>query len=184
MWFNVYDFIETAAAQWRDEGVASKFRNDINHVLERCLAGYRFVGTQITKLTDDVQIDAIEAAQADATTVPPAREHLVRAATLLNDRHNPDYANSIKESIAAVEAAARFVAGNQKATLGDALKKIPGLHPALRDGWLKMYGYTSDADGIRHAATDEITVDGDHALYFLVTCSAFVSLLLAKAPPP
>lgn len=183
-WYDVYSFLERVATAWPEPARATRFRRLVNDLLAAQLCGYRFVGNDIIQLTDENEIAAITQAQADAVAVPPAREHLSRAVTLLNDRQNPDYANSIKESIAAVEASARFVTGNPKATLGDALKKIDGLHPALRKGWLALYGYTSDAGGIRHAAEDEITSDVDHALYFLVTCSAFVSLLLAKSATP
>jgi hypothetical protein len=183
-WYDVYSLLEIAARAWWHAPTAQDFRLNVNAVLTAHLCGYRFVGADVMRLTDEEQIGAITSAQQDAGAVPPAREHLAKAASLLNDRVNPDYANSIKESIAAVEATARFVTGKPTATLGDALKKIGGLHPALRDGWLKLYGYTSDAGGIRHAAKDEIAGDADHALYFLVTCSAFVSLLLATVQAP
>lgn len=32
------------------------------------------------------------------------------------------------------------------------------MHPALEQAILKLYGYTSDAGGIRHALTEESTV--------------------------
>ncbi len=50
--------------------------------------------------------------------------HLQRGLELYADRESPDYRNSIKESISAVESMARIVAENPKATLGDALKTI------------------------------------------------------------
>ena len=56
---------------------------------------------------------------------------------------------------------ARIVSEKPKATLSDALKAIEKnglLHEALKDGFIKLYGYTSDADGIRHAMLDEPTL--------------------------
>jgi len=44
-----------------------------------------------------------------------------------------------------------------------------------------MYGYTSDADGIRHKLLDEATIDFEDAKFMLVSCSAFVNLLRARA---
>ena len=103
----------------------------------------------------------------------------------MSDRTSPDYRNSIKESISAVEAACQIITGDQKATLGQAVKKLEGsgveLHPAFRDALSKMYGYTNDASGIRHALLDESTLDADDARFMLVTCSAFVNYLKAKA---
>jgi len=102
----------------------------------------------------------------------------------LSDRKNPDYRNSIKESISAVEAMAVIISGRSGATLGDALKVIKdtiGLHSALEKGFLAIYGYTSDADGIRHAMLSESKCDFEDAKYMLVSCSAFVNYLKMKA---
>lgn len=41
-----------------------------------------------------------------------------------------------------------------------------------------MFGYTSDADGIRHGGEGEpVDLDPAFAKYMLVTCSAFVNYL-------
>jgi hypothetical protein len=41
-----------------------------------------------------------------------------------------------------------------------------------------MFGYTSDASGIRHAGSGEpVELDYAFAKYMLVTCSAFVNYL-------
>ncbi len=106
--------------------------------------------------------------------------HIDRALALYADRENPDFRNSIKESISAVEGIARVVSGNDKATLGDALKAIEKngqLHTALKEGFLKLYGYTSNEQGIRHAMLDEPNLTQADARYFLVSCSAFVNYL-------
>jgi hypothetical protein len=44
-----------------------------------------------------------------------------------------------------------------------------------------MYGYTSDAEGIRHALMDEPTLESEDAKFMLVSCSAFVNYLRSKA---
>jgi len=61
------------------------------------------------------------------------------------------------------------------------LKKAIPIHPALEQGFLKIYGYTSDGDGIRHALTDEPNLDQEDALFMLVASSAFVNYLVVKA---
>ena len=108
--------------------------------------------------------------------------HLGRAMELLSDRTNPDYRNSIKESISAVESLAQVITGQPKATLGDALKvlkKGERLHPALSDGFSKLYGYTSDEDGVRHAMLEEPTLTVADAKYFLLACTSFINYLKA-----
>ena len=54
------------------------------------------------------------------------------------------------------------------------------LHSAFRGALEKMYGYTSDARGIRHALREEPTLDSDDARFMLVSCSAFVNYLKTK----
>jgi hypothetical protein len=43
-----------------------------------------------------------------------------------------------------------------------------------------MYGYTSDADGIRHALLDQPSLSFEDAKFMLVSCSAFANYLVAK----
>jgi hypothetical protein len=180
-WYRVYDFIEFIVEQRAITGLVSH----CNSILEREGAGYRFIGEVLSPITSDAEIQAIEAATSNADAYQPTSDHLKTALQLLSDRTSPDYRNSIKESISAVEAACRIITGDPKATLGHAVKKLEDsgveLHPAFRDALSKMYGYTSDADGIRHALLEESTLDADDARFMLVMCSAFVNYLKAKA---
>ncbi|MEN9848738.1 MAG: hypothetical protein RL368_1478 [Pseudomonadota bacterium] len=83
-----------------------------------------------------------------------------------------------------MEALAKIITKNEKATLGEALKKMEVTHKiptVLKEAFNKLYGYTSDQGGIRHALTEtsvEITLT--EARFMLVTCSAFVNYLLSK----
>ena len=43
-----------------------------------------------------------------------------------------------------------------------------------------LYGYTSDADGIRHAMLDEPSLSFTDAKFMLVVCTAFVNYLTGK----
>ena len=136
------------------------------------------VGQEITEITDQNQIAAIQ--KALEIPLPAVRAHLNAALSMLSDKKKPDYRNSIKESISAVEAACREVAKEPKATLGDALKRITGLHPALQKAFSSLYGYTNDASGIRHALLEEANLTKDDASFMLVACSAFVGFLYEK----
>ena len=51
-------------------------------------------------------------------------KHLKRALELYTDREAPDYRNSIKESISAVESMVRTITSEPKASLSKALKVI------------------------------------------------------------
>jgi len=175
-WFDVYDFIEFAASQYSVVAI------EINAILERELAGYRLIGGVIAPIVDAVEVSSVEAA-ISARHDTLAHEHIKRALELLSDKKTPDYRNSIKESISAVECIARHISQNDKATLGDALKiieKRDGMHPALKDSFIKLYGYTSDSNGIRHSLLEQTNLSQADAIYFLVSCSAFVNLLRIK----
>lgn len=110
------------------------------------------------------------------------RIHIETALHCLSDKTNPDYRNSIKESISAVESACILIDGNKTATITSALAKLPQIHPALSKAFSAMYGYTSDAGGIRHALLEEESLTYDDARFMLVACSAFANYLIVKAP--
>ena len=176
-WYQVYNFLEFVVSDRKH--FTPELTEYFNMILERELSGYRFVNERLTDITSQEEIKMIEEAVRDLD-VAGVSAHLDRALALYADRDNPDFRNSIKESISAVEAIARVVSGSDRATLGDALKAIEKngqLHPALKEGFLKLYGYTSDEDGIRHAMLAEPNLTAADARYFLVSCSAFVNYL-------
>jgi hypothetical protein len=90
----------------------------------------------------------------------------------------------VRESIHAVEAVAVRLAPDTS-TLGAALKvleKRDHLHGGLKSAFEKLYGYSSDEAGVRHALvfSDEAKVDEADALFMLGACASFVSYLLAR----
>lgn len=111
-----------------------------------------------------------------------ARQHLIDSATFLNQGH---WANSIKESISAVESVARGIAPGTR-NLGSALNQLGhrGMleHPSLRNGLEKLYEYTNEEGGIRHARLNEDAgnVGQDEAVFMLGACASFASYLWRK----
>jgi hypothetical protein len=154
-------------------------------MLEREMSGYRFVGTQLVPITAPEELGAVQRAAGLPDTLKPIRVHVETAIDLFSDPKSPDYRNSIKESISAVEAMCKIITGQDDAALGQALNKLQekgiALHSALKKSFSSLYGYTSDAEGIRHALLEESTLDFDDAKFMLVSCSAFVNYLAAKA---
>lgn len=156
----------------------------INLILEEEKSGYRFINDKFVNIVNDTELQAID----DAINTPyySVNQHIQKALALYSDRKHPDYENSIKESISAVEAMCCIIAGlkGSTATLGTALKKLEEngviIHGALRDAFSKMYGYTSDADGIRHGGIDFKNSPSEDAKYMLISCSAFVNYLIEK----
>ncbi len=108
--------------------------------------------------------------------------HLRKASDCINQG---DWAESIKESIHAVESVARIIDPNASQTLRPTLLSIEKhgeLHPALKDAFIKLYGYASDEQGIRHALLngDGANVGMDEALFMLGACASFASYLWRK----
>lgn len=170
-WNEVYDFIEFISLNDSFEERCSEFRRCCNFILERELSAYRFTGKQLTQVTDSIELKGIEA----ALELPfnKASYHLKQAITHFSNRQSPDYRNSIKESISAVEQICRELTG--ESTLDKALKKLNGKVPIneqLKQGLEKIYHYTNGPDGIRHALMDDPNVG----------FTAFANYIASKVP--
>ena len=109
--------------------------------------------------------------------------HLREAAEHINIGQ---YADSVKDSILAVESVARKIDPQASSTLTPALRSLEkaGIltHPALKSGFEKLYGYASDKEGIRHAIVfkKDADVGQDEALYMFGSCASFAAYLVHK----
>lgn len=204
-WFETYDIIEyflqaVESVSNRDfgynyiinntYGVITKdkfftlFSKAVNSILEEEKSGYRLLNNEFRLITSDEEIASLT--QSTANPFEAVRTHMQKALALYSDRQHPDYENSIKESISAVEALCSIITGETgaQATLGKTIKKLTGngitIHKSMEIGFDKLYGYTSDAGGIRHGSIDFTNAPSEDALYMLISCSAFVNYLTAK----
>ncbi len=190
-WFRIYDFIENISLYQKIENeenpdgsiiyVIDKFNNRLNEEL----SAYRIVNWQVTLISDEIEIQSIEEAINDTDKFSGVSEHLNSALKFLSDRENPDYRNSIKESISAVESICRIITG--ESTLGKALKKLESsgieIHQQLKNAFEKLYLFTNDKKtGIRHALIEEgYSPTFDEAKFMIVSCSAFINYLKSKS---
>jgi hypothetical protein len=180
-WHRVYSFLEFVLSDV-DQSIATRLSSDFNAVLEREGSGFRVVDGYVCPITSAEEMGAVEEALAAGSAYAGVSEHLSAAVRMLSDKQNPDYRNSIKESISAVESIARHVTGDSSATLGQAIKVLERkhqLHQGLKTAFSALYGYTNDADGIRHSLMDDgKTLTSADARFMLITCSAFVSFVI------
>jgi hypothetical protein len=180
-WFLWYDFIECFLSLLSPQ-VSTKAQKMLNGVFEEEKSGYRIINKLVTAITNIQELTTIET--AIETPYVSVSTHISKALTLYSQRDNPDYENSIKESILAIEAICCIITNDNKATLGDALSRLKEsgvyIHSALIQAWSKLYGYTSDENGIRHAGIDFKGVNSEDAKYMLISCSAFVNYLIEK----
>jgi len=181
-WNEVYDFIEFIANNDFYYGTNQRVRNYCNTILERELSAYRFVNNRIVEITSNEEIKEIECAIKKSPNA--IKIHLNKSLKFLSDKKKPDYGNSIKESISAVESICRHITKKHKATLGDAIKELKKhiyIHSALEKSFYSIYGYTSDEDGIRHAIMNEKDISLEDARFMLVSCSTFINYLTIKS---
>jgi hypothetical protein len=179
-WNKIYDFIEFIAKKFPDDD----FNSLCNSILERENAAYRLIGKNIVEITSDEEIKEIEET-LKACSLLSVKRHITKALTLLSNREHPDYYNSIKESISAVEALLREITGQN--SFNDALLEIKKqqkivIHPALEEAFKKLYGYTSNAGGIRHSflSSKKSDVFFEEAKFMLVACCAFINYINCK----
>ncbi len=190
-WYGVYDFVEFVVDNHQNilkqpAYNREKFEKIFNVIFEREISGYRFISGVLAPISNPAETTEIAGAieMTSRIGLDGAHHHLQAALSLLAKKPEPDYRNSIKESISAVESIAKVFGKENSKGLSDALDELSkktNLHGALRAGFNNLYGYTSDEDGIRHAILDEPNIGFDEAKYMVVSCSAFVNYLIAKA---
>ena len=182
-WYEKYNFIEFIL-NLRYSSLPTDIVNSFNNVLKKEMAGYRIINKQITQITNEEEILEIEEAISYSDKWKNVNTHLKTALSLLSNRENPDFRNSIKESISAVESFCIIITDDQNATLGKALAKIEEkykIHKSLKKAFSAIYGYTSDSGGIRHSLLeDDIEVTMEDAKFMLVSCSSFINYLKVK----
>lgn len=182
-WYIIFDFIERYLYVSKED-TATKMGNEFNHILEDEVSAYRVLNRLVVPITNEAELAVIsEAGQSPYDSV---NAHIAKALSLFSDRKNPDYENSIKESISAVESICCIITGESgsQATLGKTLKKLKDngihIHKAMESAFSSLYGYTSGEDGIRHGGIDFINVPPEDAKFMLISCSAFVNYLIEK----
>lgn len=183
IWFRLYDFIEKYLNN-KDQEIAKRMTKEFNRILEEEVAPYRVLNGMVVPIVREEELESLrEVMNFDYNSVSI---HIRKALLLYSDRQKPDYENSVKESISAVEAMCNIITGmnGANATLGNAIKKLKEagiyIHPAMENAFRQLYGYTSDLGGIRHGSIEFVGVPGEDAKYMLISCSAFVNYLMEK----
>jgi hypothetical protein len=159
------------------------FSEDIEVRLILAGAAYCVYEATIFPIGSDQELSTIKQAFADvaASEFHGARAHLRKAAEELTAGQ---YADSVRESIHAVESVAKIL--EPTADLSKALAKLErsgSIHGGMKAAFLSLYGYTSNEQGIRHALLEAgaPAVDETDALFMIGACAAFVSYMINKA---
>lgn len=169
-WFRVYELIEMVCERLEKPGGMSgfgmnrqklaEFTNKLNEAFRRKGVGWQLLDGQIEIRGEESFEKSVRTAIAvtGETGRSVAQRELHEALHDLSKRPTPDITGAIQHGMAALECIARDVAGDQNATLGDLIKRNPGLLPAPLDkGIEKIWGYASDqARHIREGKTPDI----------------------------
>ncbi len=191
VWHKVYEFFEFIFhnIQERDnfnylyeyEG----FEEYVNNKLKDYNSAYTLTGNKFIPVTNQAEVDEIKETQylAKEYGLSGIQEHLNASLDLISRKPLPDLRNSIKESISMVEVISRIIEPKEN-TLGKALNKLDKnekINANLKAGFEKLYVYTNDKNGIRHALMHEESIEIEDAKFFLISCSAFTNYLIEKA---
>ncbi len=175
----IFSFLEAILKWYKDKYYDNSMYTIFNNLFEKECVGYRFIDGKITDIIDEEEIQEIE--QALDSSYSACRKSITKALNLLYNREKPDYSNSVKESISAIESMCNIILGTQKSTLGEALNKLEKnglvIHEAMKKAFSSLYGYTSDKSGIRHNNGLDENTTFEEAKYMLVVCSAFLNYL-------
>ena len=183
------EFLDIVQIVINDEAISVDSVNHIAESFERCAAAYWLdtsshpfrVSPRSSKEQGEATRQAIETIRESG--MEGATTHLRQAAACINERR---FADSVKESIHAVESVACIIDNKASKTLTPALDSLEkaGLlnHPALKQGFAKLYGYASDEQGIRHALLEKGApdVDVDEAVFMFGACASFAAYLVNK----
>lgn len=165
-------------ARYMEDSEVDRF---IDAVLTQERSAYRFIDQSIVPLASpeegETVLNAINAAAQAGLS--GAKAHLLNASSNLTAGK---YADSVRESIHAVEAVMfnkTGVTGSFTAALKEYAKANP-MHIAFSEALVKLYGYTSNEQGVRHSLFDKGDADVTErdALFMFGTCAAFVTYLL------
>lgn len=164
------------------------FATEMRHTFKRCQLAYMVVDgdmptiipaatpTEGQAIKDAMQTLAVSGLNGSLSHLKQSAAHINKGA----------WAASVRDSIHAVESVVRQVAPEKANTLASALRALEkkwALHPALKDGINKLYGYTSNEPGIRHPLldSDNANVTKDEAVFMLGACASFASYLWRKS---
>ncbi|WP_316828597.1 AbiJ-NTD4 domain-containing protein [Pedobacter miscanthi] len=184
LWYEIFDFIEYLTTLHSSLKNPETFSIQVNAAFNKNNAAYRLINGQIVPVTLETEVESINEAMLASAKFPAVNTHLGQSLAMLSDRARPDYRNSIKESVSAIESYCGAVLGEQKGTLGKLLAILErncGLHPSLKESISKLYGFASDAGGIRHALQQDSEEFGpEDAKFILVFSTAFINYLDKK----
>lgn len=149
-WYKVYDLIEIVLNHIRDNWdceIFDSFEGELNDFFIEKGIGWKVVGGLIEYRGPESFETVIRNAKATAQENghKTASNEIHQAINDLSRKPNPDPTGAIQHAMAALECVARQLTGDQKATLGDIVKRNQLAIPTpLDQAVTKAWGYASE----------------------------------------
>ena len=165
---------KTIEAFWRDCGGTWAERRDL---VSGIYADLIFeIGRKVRGKRDPRNWGAANAALSDALS--PVRIQWLKAKNFIFEAQ-PDYENSIKESVNSIESCLMILLNEPKRTLGQ-LVKDPRIDPDISKIIGKAYGLCSNKDFVRHGGTSNQPIGQHEAEFFLNLAATAIIYIKAK----
>lgn len=176
------------------EDVQSYISNELERIFLEEHLSYSFIQGEVRlrgRSHTRKQISRAEPTLGDPR-LNSARQHYAKALNYFEHPSKPDFENSVKEAVCAVEAASRHLFPQTKAkTLGEVINRIKGtqegqLPKPLADTITGLYAYRNAGDGISHGGSDGGKATQQIAEYALAIAASQIILLheVASAAEP
>jgi hypothetical protein len=140
-WFKFYDFVEeiygNLASVYAEDAQerSAYFQNALNEFFVDEGIGWQMTdGEIVTRGTETFEANvhgAVEALEASGRAT--ARDEIHEALIDLSRRPEADLTGAVQHAMAALECVARDVCGDERATLGEVIKRYPGTIPKPLD---------------------------------------------------
>lgn len=149
-WYKVYDFVEALyhqLAESHDLERAHRWESLINEYFLEVGVGWRLVDGMLESRGPEAFEVAVDTARSslEQSGLSTARQEIHESLRDLSRRPEPDLTGAVQHAMAALECTAREAVGDERATLGEILKRHPNVLPKpLDDALSKMWGYASE----------------------------------------
>src|SRR5207244_70129 len=126
---------------------AEMFQNELNRYFRQSGIGWQMVGGQI-EMRGDSQFETTVSGAVEALATgqhATAESELREARTDLSRRPAPDLTGAVQHAMGAIEALAKQIVGDEKATFGQLVPRLTNIPKPLDTAIEKVWGYASNA---------------------------------------
>lgn len=190
-WTQVYEALETEFEK-ASQFDRARIQHEVNRALDRSGLAYEMRDGQFELLDPEADALGIRHSEREALTTLTdefAAVHVQYAKALAKLHAIPaDYEGALSDALNSLEAVAKIVTGDLKATLSSVAPKLflggEGYHVPLRVAIEKLYAYSNQLPGGRHGRYAEPTIAYAETVMVVRIVGAIISFLVADYRDP